>query len=328
MTEDNFCVSINFRITGTLDIEEECFNFSIKGREVYIYSRDEGKLISESEWLCARSYGFSIEKEAIEFGAILKFTLIFSPVFCGLGIDVGFDEPRFKFDGCGVSSFVSGDDSINFIDSVHGLSIINLKNEDDVYIYRELKFESIVSRDRFHRSIIYAHQNYDQIHKAFGGNLCMSLKFFSLALMQRESWAKFILCITSIEALADRIDLSESRRAALDRAIISIKSSDIDEFEKSGIISQLKNLKKESIGSACSRLVERFLEKEDVKFFKKIYNHRSSFIHGSKIISDDDLFTLSNNLVSLARLLIIRKMEVLNEVSDFNLLIGNFDDFL
>ncbi len=85
----DYMVRLRVRLGKALNTTEPVINFIVGSRTVEVTSQNQGRALSDSEWIILVSSGFSSHEEAAKFGENLKSWLELSSVATFLGVDTG-----------------------------------------------------------------------------------------------------------------------------------------------------------------------------------------------------------------------------------------------
>jgi hypothetical protein len=94
--------------------------------------------------------------------------------------------------------------------------------------------------------------------------------------------ARFLLCISAIEALCEQKMRDESVIKSIDALVADIGNNWIDKEAREQIIQVLKSSRRESVGRACRAKIENRLGKSEKDKFGELYETRSKFLHEGK----------------------------------------------
>jgi hypothetical protein len=190
-----------------------------------------------------------------------------------MGIDVGRDqtisslsssakdELREKF-GCQVR------------DSVHGLDVFP-EAPPVLYFSAEGHGSASYEVDQFPDKLAGAFTTI----KPIAPKLTLALELYNLAQFEPVTKARFLNLVTIVEVLAERERRPEDIQIQLDSCAEVIRASGLQPEKKDSLLNGLGNLKRESIGAACRRLIAEQLGDEPASYFSACYTTRSELLH-------------------------------------------------
>jgi hypothetical protein len=225
-------------------------------------------------WIVGR--GFPTEDGAKDCGNRLKQALLILGCQERVGVDVGRDRATTSW-GQAVIDNVRKQEGKQLRDSVHGLDVFC----DDV---------ALTHMDICGTGV--AGYIVDQFQERVAGEftatgtltpkLRLALELYNLSRFEPASKARFLALITIIEVLAER----ERRDPAVIQEVEKLKKIfKIIKPEKlvkpydEVILNALGEMKREKIGEACRRVVEKHAGAEAASHFKECYDVRSMLLH-------------------------------------------------
>jgi hypothetical protein len=143
--------------------------------------------------------------------------------------------------------------------------------------------------------------------KALTKKQTLAAQLYSQAHFQSSDAARFLTLISAIEALAERQRRAPATVALIERMIEkAATTSDLEESERKSLTDGLGNLKRESIGSACRRLVRTHCGDPTMDAFTRAYGVRGELLHNGEPSPETDLVVEVLTLDPLVRHLIVR----------------------
>jgi hypothetical protein len=219
--------------------------------------------------------GFSSEEEARTAGMPVKTAVMLAGLLLGVGIDVGIPQPKPDTEWATTLGF-----TVDWPILKKPISNSNLE---------EKVAESYAPDKALTKKQTLAAQLYNQSH------------------FQSSAAACFLTLISAIEALAER-----HRRASATVALINCMieeaatAGNLEESERKALTDGLGNLKRESISSACRRLVRTHCGDSAVEAFTRAYGIRGELLHNGEPSSETDLTVEVLHLDPLVRRLVVR----------------------
>jgi hypothetical protein len=292
-----FAFRLKFLSDSSLNSEEISHHFSIDGREVILGS-SRGGVMSGAKDFSIFSYHFESVDSARNFGLRLKRAISISSVFSHIGFDVGSDYARTMV-GESFKRFRNGDEIVEIMDDVHGLCVFE-QSIKRTFLGFSASAERSVSLSGFLDGIFCGLKYVD----GASDRIVIASRLLSSAYYEESQLAKFTLAIASIESLASQEIRNDDEIKLLEIAVQSIKNSDFKISSKEKNISMLRNQKRESVRSACKKLIELHLPADYAKKFNSIYDKRNKILHGGEIIDDMILSNMAHEVCVTSRLLI------------------------
>jgi hypothetical protein len=227
--------------------------------------------------------GFSSEEDAHAAGTPVKTAVMLAGLLLGVGIDVGTDQvispaPR----------HTDGQPIEHWQPDVHGLQIVP---EHDRLAFGLLYFsrpmlKKPISNSDLEEKVAEAYAP----DKALTKKQTLATQLYSQSHFQSSDATRFLTLISAIEALAERHRRAPATVVLINRVIEQAATAgDLEEFERKSLIDGLGNLKRESISSACRRLVRTHCGDPAVEAFIHAYRIRGELLHNGEPSSETDL---------------------------------------
>jgi len=132
----------------------------------------------------------------------------------------------------------------------------------------------------------------------------LALELYNTAHFESSSRARFITLVSAVETLSSREIRPPDPLALVDGWREQLAAQLLSPEHKSPLQSALNELRSESIGSACRRLVGTLVGVDEANFFRDCYNARSDLLHeGTTTFPIREHLT---RLVSLVGTLLVR----------------------
>jgi hypothetical protein len=164
-------------------------------------------------------------------------------------------------------------EGVLLLDDIHGLCVF----PEDLpvrFVSISASVEIGQSAGKFVEEFLKAYE----LSPEFSSKQSLALELYSLSHFESSLRARFLTLISSVECLSSPEQKGESVIAHLDNLIDMTKQS-LQCPETDSIISQLGDLKKESISSSCRKLIARYLGQDAAKLFNNCYDIRSKLVH-------------------------------------------------
>lgn len=145
----------------------------------------------------------------------------------------------------------------------------------------------------------------DSFAKAYRGNptvdedVSLALELFGLSFFESSLRARFVTLISAIESAVHPTARSVEALQQVAVLIEATESSTLAESEKKTLVAALRNLKRESITSACRAFVEHNGRPGDAEVWQKCHNARHKMVHEGQ--APDELPALLPDLEGLVR---------------------------
>ena len=219
---------------------------------------------------------FSTLESAQDFGIRLRLALV---IFCareGIGLNVGKDKATSMI-GQHFRDMLNQKFNVQIRNDIHGL---------DVYCeYPPVKLFQTSATVSSHR-VVEGHE------KALGFLLenlptlseaqMLALELYNLTYFGMSSRARFLALVTVVEVLAQPASKSASARALVKRLQATVRTSKLSEQEKKELCEGLVRLKKDSISSACRKIISQLVNQTESRYFNACYKARSDLLHNGE----------------------------------------------
>jgi len=129
--------------------------------------------------------------------------------------------------------------------------------------------------------------------------LILALELFNWSPFEKSARARFVTIVTSLEVVADRETRSSDSLAHLDQLLALTQSNKALGPDADNLCSALNQLRAESIGSACKRLVARYGQSGDQELWDGCVALRHKVVHGG--LSSDAVAAHVNDLEAVVR---------------------------
>ena len=114
--------------------------------------------------------------------------------------------------------------------------------------------------------------------------IVLALQLFGWSFFESTARARFLLLITCIEVLVERQPRSKAAKAHIDKLMEGTRASTLEQTEKGRLLEGLSNLRSESIGAACSRVVAQHGAGGDVPHWEIAHRLRHKLSHAGATV--------------------------------------------
>ncbi|MFC2085781.1 hypothetical protein ACFLRO_01070 [Bacteroidota bacterium] len=136
----------------------------------------------------------------------------------------------------------------------------------------------------------------------------LAVELYNLTLFDSTPETRFLSLVTVVEVLASRARRAHKLRQLLTRFIDSVDEAGLDAEQAQVLKQGLGNLKRESVGQACRRLVGEMLDQNSASYFADCYSARSELLHtGATDKNIGAMIPQLHDIVHRALLAIIRE---------------------
>lgn len=264
-------------------------------QRITLHAGEDGPISGSSRM---KLYGapFSSESEAWESALKSRSALLIWAVSHNIGIDL------LDYDGtpgnAGGTYFHEGM-GIHFREDKKGIDVYETSGEMGRLRGGDVNFSITKSTDVFAEAF---RANYNKA-LSVDDRLRLACELYCVSFFDTSDRTRFITLVTCIEALLTPSQRSAGAVALVDEAIESATAAELDSEERKSLLSGFERLRKESIGSAGSRLASETLGSKPTfdgktagKFFKYCYRVRSEILHSGKPSSAEmDIANLTGN---------------------------------
>ena len=223
--------------------------------------------------------GFSSEEEARTAGTPVKTAVMLTGLLLGVGIDVGPNQ-------------------------VLGLQVVPEINRATTLgiIFGRPVLKRPISNSNLEEKVAESYAP----NKALTKKQTLAAQLYNQSHFQSSDAARFLTLISAIEALVERHRRAPATVAFVNRVIENVATTgDLEESERKALIDGLGNLKRESISSACRRLVRTHCGDPAVEDFTRAYGIRGELLHNGEPSPETDLAVELLHLDPLVRRLVV-----------------------
>ncbi len=292
-----------FRITcslagGVIETTEPTALLTLPGLptiELYLTARnDENKQSDITVW-CG---GFNSETEAHTAGSRVKTALILTGILLGVGIDAGNDQIT-----SAAFTTKDGKPDERLLPKVHGLQVVP---DIDGLLFGSLQFGrpyTPMSPDTFQKKVAECYA----LDKPLSEKQVLAAQLYNHSHFHATDAVRFVTLISSVESLAERRKRHSQVLDLIEQMVqIARKTLGPGEANTASLIGGIRNLKYESIGTACRALVKEYCGAAKAKAFARQYEIRSRLLHNGTPPAEIDLNLEVIALDNLVRLLLVR----------------------
>jgi hypothetical protein len=303
-------VRFRFRLQKKLHIDQKDYRFEIEARDVVLSPQLPDLTISDSEWLVMNVRGFESEEKARSFGRKLKSACELSSVAARLGIDSGTDLPTAGL-GQLMRNRIRGESGLLVRDNIHGVDVFL----DDPAV-------RIVSFNASGTVRATPHRFLGDLKDFFEALPSISQKtkdiilLLNYALLRSEPVAQIVFAFSAVEMLGQDEDWSSDQKQLLDELADAARKSttgSVDEREE--VVSAIRrNMHRVSLRQGVMRLLSSLSLDHLKKRWDKLYEERSTLVHGLAPKPGVDYGDLAHRSICLCGQILLTAIE--SEVPD------------
>ena len=288
-------VRFRFRLQKQLHLDLKEYRFQIQGHEVVLSPQTTDLKISDSNWLVMNVRGFEFEEEAKTFGRKLKSACELSSVASRLGLDSGIDLPT-----AGLSQLardrVREESGFQVRDNVHGIDVfvdnssVRIFSMSATGTVRAMPYRFLGDLDRlFEASNPVSQQAKDMV------------LLLNYALLRPEPVAQIVFAFSAVEMLGQQETWSNDQKRIIDELVVAVQKTGIGSVdEREEVIDGInKSLHKLSLRQGVMRLLTSLNLNHLKKNWDKLYQERSSLVHGLAPKPGVDYSALANESINL-----------------------------
>ena len=295
-----FCLRLQVRLGTTLGTDEVCLTTRLAGREVTIRSRKDGQPISKAKWIVLGARGFATELEARAFGERLRANVQLAALCSGLGADTGLDKVLswFSEDWSRSNGLLASHQ--RYGPHVHGLSILP-DDDNTVILYSEAQVTKTSNPDLF----LDAMRELAEQPSITGSTLTLSVRLLNLARINPEPLARIVLTFSSVETVAQKESWSDKQRALIKKLAVEIIDHADGDPERLEVAEALQRMHRIGVRQGVKRVLCRNDLSHLQKEWDRLYGLRSSLLHGSKQLTEQEVNSLANDAMKLCSRIIL-----------------------
>jgi hypothetical protein len=269
-------VRFRFRLQKKLQLDQKEYRFQIEGHEVVLSPQTTDLNISDSNWLVMNVREFDSEREAQAFGQKLKSACELSSVASRLGLDSGIDLPT-----TGLSQLardrVREESGFHVRDNIHGLDVF--PDDPAVRIIQwSAKGTVRALPDRFLGDLSRLFEASNPISQQTK-DIVLLLNY---ALLRSEPVVQIVFAFSAVEMLGQEETWSNDQKRIIDKIVVSVQKTTIGSIaEREEVIDAInKSLHKLSLRQGVMRLLTSLNLNHLKKTWDKLYQERSTLVHG------------------------------------------------
>jgi hypothetical protein len=271
-----FRVRFRFWVQKKLSLEEKERRLTIAGKEVVLSPQIQDTNIADSEWLVMNAHGFESERDAADFGRILKASTELSSAISRLGINGGIDRPTSGF-GKIVTDRLRQEHGVELRDNVHGIDVfpddpnIRIGIISGAGVVRSAPDPFLSGIDELYRVVDAASTRARDV-----------VLLMNYALTRTDPVAMIVFSVSAVEMLGQNQDWSGSQTQLLaDLADSAEKASTGTAEERSEVAAAIRRgIYKLSLRQGVLRLLASLDLIHLKKRWDELYSERSTLVHG------------------------------------------------
>lgn len=235
--------------------------------------------ISNAERLAFRAGGFETEGEARKAAHDLREGLAIAFATHGVGVDLGKDQVGMRF-STSVHSAIeqaaekSTGEKAQVLPDVHGVLVFE---EHSKPVFLGGSGRGVVGRNA--SAVLETLREVVTVASAIQPSLRLAIEVFNSSPFESTPRARFLSLITCIEVLAVRAPRDSESLAVIDKIVASIEESKLGIEESQKLRAGVEGLRRESIRSACDRLVSAHGTGGDLGTWSRAYSLRHRLVH-------------------------------------------------
>lgn len=239
----------------------------------------DGPTMADARAFALRMGGFATAAQAEQVGQQWADAV----VIAGLRLRTGFDVGRFARHLGGASAYLKQlareDFAITIRNEVHGLDVF----EDSP----TTRFASVhgTATGGMQADRLVAALRASVPAAPLAPKLRLALDLFGLAPFEPSPRVRFLTLISAIEVLSTRAPSSAGALVLVESWEKALASADAE--VRDVLASRLRELRRESIGVACRRLVREHVGEAAVKDLRRLYDVRSTLVHDGEVPGED-----------------------------------------
>jgi hypothetical protein len=288
-------VRFRFRLQKKLHLDQKEYRFQIQGHEVILSPERTDLNISDSNWLVMNVRGFDSEDEAKKFGRKLKSACELSSVASRLGLDSGVDLPTAGL-GQVARDRLREETGFHVRDNVHGIDVF--VDDPSVRVFGMSARGTVRAMpDRF----------LGDLDRLFEASNPVSQKtkdivlLLNYALLRSEPVAQIVFAFSAVEMLGQQETWSNDQKRIIDELVVAAQKTGIGSVdEREEVIDAIsKSLHKLSLRQGVMRLLTSLNLNHLKKKWDKLYQERSSLVHGLAPKPGVDYSVLASESINL-----------------------------
>ena len=303
---------LRFRLLKKLNIEANNYPFLVAGREVILSAPTPDSNIRESDWLVMNVKGFASEDEAREFGNSLRSAIELSSVATRLGVDAGRDLPTSALFH-GIKKHLEKESGTIIRDNIHGLDVF--EDNPRVVIFSINATATIhANHDPFLAFAVELHG----LDSGLSDNAKDVILLLNYALMRPEPVAQIVFSISAVEMLGQTENWTVTQKNLLLWLAKVAESCDKgSEQERQEVTDAIaKSLHRLTLRQGVMRILERLNLTHLKKEWDKLYEERSTLVHGLAPQPGVDYSDLANRAVSLCGYILMKAIAAELPIAD------------
>jgi hypothetical protein len=291
-------VRFEFLVSTYLDVDSDHLDFEMAGQPMVLKAVHD-ELIKDASEVTIGARGFCTETEAREFGDRLQKATTLAATKTGLGIDVGMNQTRSSVSKS-IRDRIYQEHGRVLRDRIHGVDVFAA--EEPVHTLVVRAFGTVRIQPRTFLDELEA--SYLAWPDTVSERLTNALRIHSQANQMADNLSRMLLGIAAVEVLASDEDWSEKQRELLRSfEVNALNYPDASETEVEEVISQLRNLRKLSVGEGFRRLLRRLRCEAIWPEWRKVYHARSRILHGD--MPREEVVATIGETMKLSRMIIL-----------------------
>ena len=288
-------VRFRFRLQKQLHLAQKEYRFEIQGHEVVLSPQTTDLNISDSNWLVMNVRGFESEAEAKTFGQKLKSACELSSVATRLGLDSGIDLPTAGL-GQLARDRIREESGFHVRDNVHGIDVflddasVRIFSMSATGTVRAIPDRFLGDLDRLVEACTPVSQKTKDM-----------VLLLNYALLRSEPVAQIVFAFSAVEMLGQQETWSNDQKRIIDELVVAVQKTETGSVNEREEVTDAikKSLHKLSLRQGVMRLLTSLNLSYLKKNWDKLYQERSSLVHGLAPKPGVDYSVFANKSINL-----------------------------
>lgn len=296
-----FRIRLRVRIGMPLTTDQETLVAEISGREVIIKPQHKEQSLREATWIVLLCGGFKTECAAHQFGERLRQIVQIGALCTRLGVDVGEDKPTLVINEEWARSIGLIKDYERILPNIHGLMVM-----PDDELTRIPSGGITLTGTADPAPLVEALRELGYRAPLRVAGTAASVRNLNLALMSRESLARIVLAISTVEALGQSETWTEEQTTLLAALANQVEHNEANDLSSREVADALRrSIHRIGLRQGVKRVLSRLGLGRLLKEWDRIYDLRSNVFHGRAHLSDLELSELANASIALCGTVIL-----------------------
>ena len=306
---------LKLRVGKSLATTESKLAASLAGRSVTIESDRRLQPLRDASWLIMGCRGFESAEQAREFGEELRRAAHLAGLCARVGVDAGDpgdDRTKSSFNPDILDSARELNPDVRLGPDMHGI-VVQPDDENTVFFRARGSGRALPNADGFVEAL---EESLPESNAAPSGSASIrrAIRVMNLAEMNKESIAKVVLAISTIEGLANDPPWTERQKKLIEDAAAWVERSHGELEEAAQVIKAIRQVRQESIRQRVRRLLVANELSDLWREWDDLYARRSRLFHDRSEVGDEhrgehleetDLHDLGQKAVNLCARIVL-----------------------